>query len=345
MAVTMKQIADELGLSIVTVSKAIRNHDDISRKTRALVMQKVEKLKYRPNLTARSLVTGRSFLVGLLVPDLLHPFFAEVARSLGNTLRKEGLYLLICSSEGDPELERQQLEHLLSRHLDAIVVAPVGADLDALAMVAESGTPLILLDRKAPVENAHFVGVNDLMVGKLATLHLISIGCKRIAHLRGPQNSVGERRLEGYKQALASSGMKFFPELVSETSPGDINSTAQGAERTKKLLSAPRRPDGLFCFNDPLAIGAIDTALAAGITIPKQLAIVGCGNLHYDQSLRIPLSSIDQKSAKIGEHAARIIIDHYAALRMAEENDLVPSGGVTRIVLRPRLVVRGSTQR
>lgn len=346
MAVTMKQIADELGLSVVTVSKALRNHEDISRKTRNTVMKRVQELKYRPNLTARSLVTGRSSLVGLLVPDLLHPFFAEVARSLGNTLRKEGLYLLICSSEGDPELERQQLEHLLSRRLDAIVVAPVGADQDALEMVAESGAPLILLDRETPVANAHFVGVNDLIAGKLATTHLISIGCRRIAHLRGPLNSVGANRLEGYKQALAMAGIKFLPELVSEASLGDVDSTIQGAKRAKKLLDSPRRPDGIFCFSDPLAIGAMDTALAAGIAIPKQLAIVGCGNLHYDNSLRVPLSSIDQKTAKIGEHAARIISDHYAALRKAEENDqTVPSTGVTRIVLRPQLVVRASTQR
>lgn len=346
MAVTMKQIADELGLSVVTVSKALRNHEDISRKTKNLVMKRVQELKYRPNLTARSLVTGRSSLVGLLVPDLLHPFFAEVARSLGNTLRKDGLYLLICSSEGDPELERQQLEHLLSRRLDAIVVAPVGADQDALEMVAESGTPLILLDREAPVRNAHFVGVDDLLAGKLATAHLISIGCKRIAHLRGPLNTVGANRLEGYKQALAAAGIEFRSELVSNASRGDVDSNTEGSERTKKLLRSPHRPDGLFCFSDPMAIGAMNTALAAGIAIPRQLAIIGCGNLHYDKSLRIPLSSIDQKTAQIGESAAQIISGHYAALRKAEESDQAPTPAVvTRIVLRPKLVARASTQR
>jgi LacI family transcriptional regulator len=187
MAVTMKEIARDVGVSVITVSKVLRNHEDISRKTRDRVMRRAMELGYRLNLTARSLVTGRSSLVGLLVPDLLHSFFAEVARSLAAVLHENGLYLIICSSEGDSNLERHQLEHLLSRRLDAIVVAPVGADDSSLRMVTDSGTPLILLDRQAAIKTAHFVGVNDLLAGTLATEHLLAVGCRTIAHLRGPK--------------------------------------------------------------------------------------------------------------------------------------------------------------
>ena len=343
MAVTMKEIAQDVGVSVVTVSKVLRNCEDISRATRDLVLDRARELGYRPNLTARSLVTGRSSLVGLLVPDLIHPFFAEIARSLAATLRMQGLYLLICSSEGDPELERQQVEHLLSRGLDAIVVAPVGSDEEHLRLVAASGTPLVLLDRQADVANAHFVGVNDLMVGTLATAHLISIGCKRIAHLRGPANSVGERRMEGYKRALAKAGIRFRPELVSDVSGPDVESRVIGAEATQLLLAQSSRPDGLFCFSDPMAIGAMQSALAAGVSIPKQLAIVGCGNLHYDESLRVPLSSIDQKSERIGERAAAIILEQVIRKKYDEK----PAGPVayTRVNLKPELVVRQSSQR
>ena len=343
MAVTMKQVADDLGLSVVTISKALRNHDDISRKTRDRVLKRVQELGYRPNLTARSLVTGRSSLVGCLVPDLVHPFFAEVARSLGNSLRTEGLYLLICSSEGDPELQSQQLEHLLSRRLDAIVVAAVGTDIADLEMVSRAGTPLIMIDRELPFQKAHFVGVNDLMVGSMATEHLISIGCKRIGHLRGPDNAVGDRRFEGYKKALHAAGVPFRPELVSPISRGDVESKLQAAHFTTALLSARIKPDGLFCFSDPMASGAMDAALSQGVQIPKHLAIIGCGNLHYDESLRVPLSSIDQKSRKIGERAAEIIITHLNAARDAEDGSLDPS--FTRIVLKPQLVARDSTNR
>jgi LacI family transcriptional regulator len=342
MAVTMKEIARDLGVSVVTVSKVLRNHIDISRKTRDRVIKRSQELGYRPNLTARSLVTGRSSLVGLLVPDLVHPFFAEVARSLAMSLRERGLYLLICSSEGDPDLEREQIEHLLSRRLDAIVVAPVGRDDAALECISSSGTPLILLDRRSSIAEANFVGVNDLHVGMIATEHLISIGCKRIAHLRGPENSVGLKRLEGYTKALKKAGIPFRPELVSDVSRGDVESRTQGANETARLLKQTPRPDGLFCFSDPMAIGAMDTALEAGLTIPKQLAIIGCGNLHYDSSLKVPLSSIDQKSDKIGQRAAEIALR--LALRDKDAGAIVP-GEIEQVILKPQLVIRQSTSR
>jgi len=343
MAVTMKEIARDLGVSVVTVSKVLRHHSDISRKTRDRVLQRSRELGYRPNLTAVSLVTGRSSLVGLLVPDLVHPFFAEVARSLAMSLRERGLYLLICSSEGDAELEREQIEHLLSRRLDAIVVAPVGCDDAALECVTSSGTPLILIDRQSSIAQAHFVGVNDLQVGTMATEHLISIGCKRIAHLRGPENSVGLQRLEGYTKALKKAGLPFRPELISEISKGDVVSKSQGANETARLLHQTPRPDGFFCFSDPMAIGAMDTALKAGISIPKQLAVVGCGNLHYDASLRIPLSSIDQRSEKIGHRAADIILR--LVLRNKNEEETASQTEIENVILRPQLVVRQSTTR
>jgi LacI family transcriptional regulator len=341
--VTLKEIARDVGVSVVTVSKVLRNHLDISHTTRDRVLRRARELGYRPNLTARSLVTGRSSLVGLLVPDLVHPFFAEVARSLAGALRVRGLYLLICSSEGDPELEREQIEHLLSRRIDAIVVAPVGQDDDALESISSSGTPLILLDRQSAIAGAHFVGVNDFQIGLIATDHLISIGCRRIAHLRGPQNSVGLKRLEGYRKALKVAGLPFDPDLVSETSKGDVVSKAQGAKETARFLRLDSPPDGIFCFSDPMAIGAMDVALQAGVSIPKQLAVIGSGNLHYDTSLRVPLSSVDQKSEKIGQRVAEII------LRLVLQDKTGAASktpiDIERVVLRPALVPRDSTAR
>jgi LacI family transcriptional regulator len=345
MAVTMKQIAEDVGLSIVTVSKALRNHKDISTRTRVLIVQRARDLGYRPNLTARSLVTGRSFLVGMLVPDLVHPFFAEVARSLAAALRGRGLYLLICSSEGDPQLEREQLEHLLSRRLDAIVVAAVGTDHAFLETISRSGTPLVLLDRESPVQSASFIGVDDLAVGMLATQHLIDIGCRRIAHLRGPSNPVGDKRLAGYVRVLREAGMPLLPWMVSDPSTGDVDSTTQGARAAEKMFAHATRPDGLFCFSDPMAMGAMNAALAARLSIPKQVAIVGCGNLHYDGSLRVPLSSIDQKSALIGKRAAQVIIERLQNNRRPQQADDDAEIEARRVIVRPELVVRASTSR
>lgn len=344
MPVTLKEIAEDLGVSVVTVSKVFRDHQDISKKTRDLVLKRARELGYRPNLTARSLVTGKSFLVGLLVPDLLHPFFAEVAQALAATLRKHGLYLLICSSEGDAELERNQVEHLLSRRLDAIVVASVGADEQVLQDVVASKTPLILLDRRVNIARSHFVGSNDVLIGSLATEHLIDVGCKRIAHLRGPGNSVGEKRLEGYKRALSKAGLPFKPEFVTPVSNGDVDSKAQGAEYMRALLSSRTRPDGLFCHSDPMAIGAMKVALEAGVRIPRDLAIVGCGNLHYDDSLLVPLSSVDQKSARVGERAAQLILEQVVRGRYEETPD-ASLQTFANIQIKPEVIVRDSSRR
>lgn len=344
MAVTIKEIAKDLGLSAVTISKVLRNHEDISKKTRDLVLKRAKELGYRPNLTARSLVTGKSSLVGLVVPDLLHPFFAEVAKALAARLRQQGLYLLICSSEGDAELERNQIEHLLSRGLDAIVVAPVGDDEEALRAVVASRTLLVLIDRRRQVDHTHFIGSDDVTVGMLATEHLIAMGCKRIAHLRGPNNSVGAARMQGYREALQKADIPFRPKLVTVASSGDVVSRKQGAEFLESLIMGKAAPDGIFCYSDPMAIGAMQRAIKLGIRIPQDLAIVGCGNLHYDDVLAIPLSTIDQRSAEIGERSATLILEKTTRGKYEDIPDRSEETYLN-LCLPPALIVRASSNR
>lgn len=333
----MKDIARDLGVSVVTISKVLRNHPDVGDLTRERVLARVRELDYRPNLTARSLVTGRTYLVGLVVPDLLHPFFAEIAKSLSDVLRESGYYLIVSSSEEDPNLEEQEINHLLARRLDTLIIASCRSTVDLLFFrIEKQKTPYVLIDRSLPGLSASFVGVDDEAVGMLATGHLIDIGCKRIAHIRGPETSPSIRRMEGYKRALAQAGLKVIDDYVITERKGDVGTKQRGAEAMSQLLRLKPRPDGLFCFNDPLAMGAMNYALDHGLRIPEDIAVIGCGNLHYDDSLRVPLSSIDQHSRRIGEEAARV------TLRIL--NSKVPPKPET-IVLQPELIVRGSTQR
>jgi LacI family transcriptional regulator len=332
----MKDIARDLGVSVITISKVLRNHPDIGAETRERVLARVKELDYRPNLAARSLVTGRTYLVGLVVPDLLHPFFAEIAKSLSEALRKSGYYLIVSSSEEDPEMEEQEINQLLARRLDILIIASCRSTVDLFFRIEKQQTPYILIDRVLPGLAANYIGVDDEAVGRLATKHLIDIGCKRIAHIRGPETSTGIRRLVGYKQALAQSRLRVADTYIITEQRGDVESKQRGAEAMRRLLSLKPRPDGVFCFNDPLAMGAINHALDAGVRIPEDLAVIGCGNLHYDDSLRVPLSSIDQHSREIGQEAARI------ALRIL--NAKSPTTPET-VVLKPKLVVRRSTQR
>ena len=336
MTVRMKDIANDLGLSVVTISKVLRDHPDIADETRERVLRRVKELDYQPNITARSLVTGRSYLVGLVVPDLLHPFFAEVAKALSAALGQRGYSLIISSSEEDPELELKEINQLIGRRLDALVVASSGTDFQPFERMERHGLPFVLIDREMPGLAANFVGINDEAAGRIATEHLIEQGCKRVAHIRGRVNSTGTNRFEGYKAALRRHRVPYSPSLVVSRSLVDIDSTSMGAEAMRLLLKEKPIPDGVFAYNDPLAIGAMDVILNAGLRIPEDIAIIGCGNLHYDSSLRVPLSSIDQKSQQIGERTAEILLAILGSKVRPQPRS---------VILEPSLVARASSLR
>ncbi len=336
MSVRMKDIARDLGVSTVTVSKVLRNHPDVGEETRDRVLARVKELDYRPNLAARGLVTGRTYLVGLIVPDLLHPFFAEIAASLSETLRKDDYYLVVSSSEEDPNLEEQEISQFLARRFDAMIIASCRSNVEVFFHIDKQKTPYVLIDRSFPGFLANFVGGDDLAAGLMATQHLVDVGCKRIAHIRGPETSPGIQRLEGYKKALGQNGKTVIDEYVIFEPKGDVGSIQRGTEAMRQLLSCKRVPDGVFCFNDPMAMGAVNEAVNQGFRVPEDIAIIGCGNLHYDDSLRVPLSSVDQHSRRIGAEAARLVLN-------ALNSKVTPKPKA--ILLPPELIVRKSTQR
>lgn len=336
MTVRLKDIAKELGVSVVTVSRALRDRPDIAGKTKARILARVKELNYRPNLTARSLVTGRSSLIGLVVPDLIHPFFGEIAKGLSAALREQGYYVIVASSESDPELERDEIEHMLAHHLDCLVLASCQEDSAALNRIREAGVPLVLIDRKYRGFDANFAGVNDSKVGELATEHLIQQGCRRIAHIRGPESSVGNSRAEGYRETLRRHGVAVNEKyIVSFGYASESDGETRGRRAMDALLAVKPRPDGLFCFNDTLAIGAMFHAIEAGLRVPKDLAIVGCGNFHYSSKLQVPLSSVDQRAGEIGLRAAKMICTLL---------DKSPSERSRKVVLEPQLIVRASSR-
>lgn len=336
MAITMKDIAEDLGLSVVTISKVLRDHPDIGEATRERVLKRIKELDYQPNIMARSLVTGRSYLVGLVVPDLLHPFFAELAKALSAELGKHSYSTIICSSEEDPELEARDIQQLTGRRLDALVVASTGVNLEPFLRLDRHNMPYVLIDRELPGLSANFVGIDDEAAGRIATAHLIEQGCKRIAHIRGRENSTGLKRFEGYRQALQQAGIAYDESLVIPRSRVDINSERMGAEAMRLLLKHRPVPDGLFAFNDPLAIGAMDVISNAGLRIPEDIAVIGCGNLHYNSSLRTPLSSVDQSSAAIGRRCAEILLSIFKAKTKPP---------LRTVILDPSLAVRASSNR
>ncbi len=334
MAVRMKDIAEDLGVSLMTVSKALRGHIDISEETRDRVLRRARELRYQPNWVARSLATHRTYMVGLVIPDLMHSFFAEVANGLAKGLGPFGYQIVVANSNENPETERSEIEALLARSVDGLVVASAFRDWKhgMPGALKTSKAPYVLIDRMPPHMNVNYVGTRDEEVGALATGHLLAQGCARVAHIRGPDTPNSLRRFDGFRETLEKSGRKYVAEHVAIGGRDDEG----GYRAMKQLVNLKRPPDGVFCYNDPVAAGAIKAVLESGLRIPEDVAIIGAGNVHYSDLLRVPLSTIDQGSSTIGETAAKILLDGLGK-KIAPPPQCV--------LIPPRLVIRESSSR
>jgi LacI family transcriptional regulator len=317
----------------VTVSKVLRNQGDISAETRQRVLKRAKELNYQPNWVARSLVTRKTYLVGLVVPDLMHSFFAEVAMAVTGELRRDGYKVVIANSGEDPEIESEEVEGLLARRVDGLILAsaqPPGKT-RLFRRIAESKTPFILIDRECRGVKASYVGVNHEQIGRIATTHLLDVGCQRVAHLRGPATAPGIGRLQGFRRALAERGL---PESDATVISG-AHTDETGYQAMRELLESDRRPDGVFCYNDPVAAGAMKAILDAGLRIPGDIAVVGAGNVHYSDLLRVSLTTVDQNTPAIGEHAAEMLLRTVTSKKPVKPET---------IEIEPRLIVRDSTR-
>jgi LacI family transcriptional regulator len=334
MAVRMKDIADDLNVSVVTVSKVLRNEGDISAATRERVLKRAGELNYQPNWVARSLVTRRTYIIGLVVPDLMHSFFAEVAKGVTSRVRPAGYSVVIANSEEDPELEAREVELLMARQVDGLLIASCQpqSNTSIFKRINELKVPYVLMDRDFDSLDANYVGVRNEDLGFAATKHLIEQGFKRIAHIRGPQLTTGVGRWRGYAAALQQQGLKVPARYVVEGESDDVS----GYAAMKKLLALEPQPDAVFCFNDPVAMGAIRAIKEAGLRIPGDIAIVGAGNVRYSDLLQVPLSTLDQGSSLMGQHAADLLLELIGAKRTPKPK---------RVLMTPRLINRESSMR
>ncbi|MPZ16909.1 MAG: substrate-binding domain-containing protein [Luteitalea sp.] len=342
MAVRLKDIADELQLSVVTVSKVLQNYRDVNAETRRRVLQKAQELGYRPNYVARSLVKQRSATIGMVLPHLRHTFFQEVYQAIAAKASPKGYSLLIALSQEDPDQEAREIDHMISRQVEGLILAstqPYTAG-EFLEPLEKRNLPLLLLDREFAGYEAHFVGTDDGELGRLATAHLIEQGCTRIAHLRGPDVSTAIVRVEGYRAELAAHKLTRHPHYVA----GGTGDDEAGYWAMKSLLKAKPPPDGVFCYNDPVAAGAMKAVLDSQLRVPEDVAIVGAGNMHYSDLFRVPLTTVDQRSAEVGAQAADLI------LALAERGSTALATDArrrrpTRVLVKPTMVIRESSRR
>lgn len=333
MAIRLKDIADDLGVSVVTVSKVLRGKTDVGDETRRRVLERMKELNYRPNMLARGLASGRTHTVGLVVPDLVHPFFAEFAKSLASVLRASEYALILASSEEDPEIEQQEIRTLALRGVDVLLLASCRTGLRRSSEVSDAEVPCLLVDRNLPRTRMPYAGSDDVRAGELATEHLVAIGRKRIAHIGGQDTSPSIDRARGFANALAKHRLKAPASYIVRNERVEESGDAVGFRAAQRLLRLRSRPDAIFCYNDLTAVGAMEAAVQAGVRVPEDVAVIGCGNFRYAGYLRVPLSSIDQSTVELGRIAGE----------MALELSARPLAAPRSVLLQPTLVVREST--
>jgi LacI family transcriptional regulator len=281
---------------------------------------------------ARSLAARRTFMIGLIVPDLMHSFFAEIAKGVSATIRPLGYDVVICNSEEDSEVESSEVDRLLARQVDGLLLASAQtpSSLSLFERIEARGVPYVLIDRRFADAHAPYVGADDEAIGRLATRHLIERGCRRIAHIAGPPLTPGVGRLKGYRDALAAAGIAVPDSYIVHATDDE-----SGYLAALRLLALAPRPDAIFGYNDPTAAGAMKAILEAGIAIPGEIKVIGVGNVHYSDLLRVPLSTIDQSSTTIGQQAADMLIKSIGSKRKRPAKT---------VLIDPILVARESTR-
>jgi LacI family transcriptional regulator len=335
MRVRLKDIAADLNLSKMTISKVLRGQTDISEATRARVLKRVKELKYIPNLSASSLRTGQTRTIGLIVPSVGRQCFPGIAAGINQAVSSAGYSLIVCLSDDDTESEQRQVEILVSLQVDALLIVSVQDTPTYLEhMPGPRRMPIIFVTQLPAGGKESYVGIDEEEVGWLAADHLAKSGCKRIAYFRGPRTAVADLRASGYRRALIENELAMPAGLLIETMNAEADDYDHGRTAMEQLLSSRTRPDGVMTYSDLMAIGAMDAAASHGIRIPEDLRFVGCGDDPLLCLMKTPLSSVDTGELEIGERAGRM------AVRAIGRNK---GKALPRLLVKPRLVLRRSS--
>lgn len=305
--ITIKDIARILGISPSTVSRALKNHPDISAETKVAVNELAAKLKYQPNAVALSLKNSRSNTIGVIIPEIVHYFFSSVISGIEDVAYEAGFTVIICQSNEKYDREVANTKALLSHRVDGVLVSisKETTQFDHLNMLQERGIPLVFFDRIVPEIAADQVVVDDEEAAYKATKHLIENGRRRIAHFAGPQNLlIGRDRKNGYLRALKEAGLPVDPNLVI-----DADTFEKAMNAANQLLVSGNIPDGIFTTNDLTAIGAMQALQKKGVKVPAQIAIVGFSDGRFSGIIEPNLTSVDQHGYEMGSVATEMLLN------------------------------------
>jgi len=328
--VTMAQVAREAQVSLMTVSRVINDKEGVSQATRERVQAVIEQLDYHPSDIARGLVTKRTGTLGLVVPDVANPFFAEVARGAEHVAYDAGYNVFLCNTDEDTQRELKVLRSLEEKRVDGVVVCSSRLEESVLEEAVASHQAAVLFSRRLESEDVCVVMIDDRAGGQMATQHLLQIGRRAIGFLSGPPSSQSGRwRAEGYRAALAAAGVSYNPNWTRYCVP----TVEGGREIARELLTADPELTALFCHNDLVAIGALQACADLGRAVPADVAIVGYDDIPLAALVSPSLTTCRVPRYEMGSQAMQLLLEKVSGC-VGEE--------CKEIIFQPELVVRDS---
>ncbi|QRN80278.1 MAG: LacI family DNA-binding transcriptional regulator [Nocardiopsis sp. BM-2018] len=302
--VSIKDVATESGLSVATVSRALNGHPSVSDGARERVLAAVESLGYRPNVVARSLRTDRTGTIGLVISDVLNPYFTELARAVEEEARALGYSVIIGNADERADLEDHHVRGLLERRIDGLLVSPADGRSPMTLEAAAGPTPVVFVDRWIPGADAPVVRADGREAIRDLVDHLHALGRRRIAVITGPTaTTTGLERIDSFREALTTHGIPLPEEYVGR---GDFQAES-GRLATERFLDLPEPPDVVFATDNLMALGALDAIAARGLRVPDDIGLAAFDDIPWFSHTDPPITTISQPTAELGRVAVRAL--------------------------------------
>ncbi|MBY8938108.1 MULTISPECIES: LacI family DNA-binding transcriptional regulator [Pseudomonas] len=326
---TIKDVAALAGISYTTVSHVVNNTRPVSQEVRLKVEAAIKSLDYVPSAVARSLKAKTTATIGLLVPNSLNPYFAELARGIEDYCERNGYCVILCNSDDNPDKQRSYLRVLLEKRIDGLIVASAGGDSGLAQGLAGVKTPMVIVDRGLDGVDADLVRIDHEYGAYLATRHLLELGHRDIATIGGPAStSVAQMRLAGYCRALKEAGVEVRQERMLES---DFTST--GGYNAAATLLESNPPSAIFAGNDMIGIGVLRAAAERNVRVPSELSVIGFDDIQMSRYVYPALTTVGQSILQLGEMAAEVLLRRIAT----------PTLGTDQRIVTPSIVLREST--